>query len=499
MTTSPARVRFAPSPTGYFHIGGARTALFNWLYARHTGGKFILRIEDTDRSRFVPDALQNLMDGLRWLGLDWDEGPDAGGEYGPYFQSERLELYQKWAEWLVEQGHAYRCYCTADELDQMREEQRAAKERIGYDRRCRWLTPEQRAEREAMELSTVIRLAVPVNGSVSFHDAIRGDITFNNIELQDAVLQKSDGWPTYHLANVIDDHYMAITHILRGDEWLSSVPLHWHLYEAFGWEPPIWAHLPVILSPSGKGKVSKRAIQNPDGTVTPVFVHDYQAAGYVPDAVINFLAGIGWALDGETEIYERETAIDAFRIENVQASPGAFPADKLEWMNGVYIRALSVNALLEALLPYLSRDLGIAEDDLRVDARLHLILPDLQERLKKLTDAAALIDFLFVDEITIEDTSELLPPKTTSEQAIMGLEAAADTLAALEEWTPQSIETALRALAPALGLKPGQLFAPVRSAVTGKKVTPPLFSTLAAIGREKSVERVRAATALVPI
>ncbi len=433
--TIPARVRFAPSPTGFFHIGGARTALFNWLYARHTGGQFILRIEDTDRNRYHPEAMQDLMDGLRWLGLDWDEGPEVGGDYGPYFQSERLELYQEWADWLIEQGKAYRCYCTSDELTAMRDEQRANKQNIGYDRRCRNLSDEERVVREAEGLPSVVRLAVPVDGTVTIHDAIRGDITFGNAELQDAVLMKSDGWPTYHLANVVDDHFMEITHIMRGDEWLSSLPLHWHLYQAFGWEPPVWAHLPVILSPSGKGKVSKRAIQNPDGSVTPVFVHSYMEMGYLPDAVINFLNGIGWALDGETEIYDRETAIDAFSIDSTQASPGRFPADKLEWMNSVYIRQLSTDALLEAILPFLSSELGVSEEVLRQDTRLRLLLPDVQERIKKLADTTPWVAFLYADSITIDNPKDLIPRKTTPEQTLIGLTASAELLAGLETWT----------------------------------------------------------------
>ncbi|NOZ71643.1 MAG: glutamate--tRNA ligase [Chloroflexi bacterium] len=497
MTLSPARVRFAPSPTGYFHIGGARTALFNWLYARHTGGQFILRIEDTDRARFHPDALQDHLDGLRWLGLDWDEGPEVGGEYGPYFQSERLEIYQKWADWLVEQGKAYRCYCTSAELQEMRERQRAQKEKIGYDRRCRWLTPEERAAREAEGRSWVVRLAVPLEGEVTFNDAIRGDITYANAELQDAVLLKSDGWPTYHLANVIDDHLMKISHIMRGDEWIASVPLHWHLYQAFAWEPPVWAHLPVILNPSGKGKVSKRAIQTPSGATIPVFVHDYRKMGYLAEAVVNFLTGIGWSLDGETEIYDRETAIAAFDIRNIQASPAAFPAEKLEWMNGMYIRQLSVEALHEALVPFLSDSLGIPEDAIRADTRLRLLIPAIQERLKTLRDAAPLIDFLWAEEIPIESPAALIPRKTTPAQVQQSLEKTITYLERIDVWDEAHIEEALRALVEELGMKAGQVFSPIRVAVTGKKVAPPLFATLAAVGKETVLARLRKALNLL--
>ncbi|RME84251.1 MAG: glutamate--tRNA ligase [Caldilineae bacterium] len=496
-TKQPARVRFAPSPTGYLHIGGARTALFNWLYARHTGGQFILRIEDTDRNRYVPDALDNLLENLRWLGLDWDEGPEVGGDYGPYFQSQRLDLYREWADWLVEHGHAYRCYCTAEELAEMREQQRQAKAKVGYDRRCRWLTPAERAAREAEGRPWVVRLAVPLEGTVTFHDLIRGDITYDNRELQDAVLLKSDGWPTYHLANVIDDHFMNITHIMRGDEWLPSVPIHYHLYRAFGWEPPVWAHLPVILNPSGKGKVSKRAIQNPDGTVIPVFVHEYRQIGYLPEAVVNFLSGIGWSLDDKTEIYDRETAIAAFDICNIQASPGKFPADKLLWMNGVYVRQLSQEALLEAILPYLHEALGVPVSDLRQDSRLRLLLPALQERIKVLSDAPALVDFLYADSIDIPRPEDLIPKKTTPEQVVTSLTRSIAALQALDTWDEHQIESALRGVAAELGLKAGQVFNPIRVAVTGKKVAPPLFVTLAAVGREATIVRLQRALALL--
>ena len=497
--TTPARVRFAPSPTGFFHIGGARTALFNWIYARHTGGQFILRIEDTDRKRFHAEALQDLLDGLRWLGLDWDEGPEVGGDYGPYFQSERLALYQHWADWLVARGHAYRCYCTADELTEMRERQRANKEKIGYDRRCRYLTAEERARKGAEGRSWVVRLAMPTEGVTTFHDAIRGDITFDNKEMQDAVLLKSDGWPTYHLAVVVDDHFMEISHVMRGNEWISTVPLRWQLYKAFGWEMPEFVHLPLILKPDGKGKLSKRAVRSPDGEFIPVFVHEYREQGYLPEAVVNFLTGIGWALDGETEIYDRETAIKAFSISAIQASPGRFPADKLEWMNSVYIRKLSTAALLEALLPFLSADLGVDEKTLRQDARLRLLLPAVQERIKKLADAAPWVEFLYADAITIENPKDLIPRKATPEQTIASLTHSAELLAGLETWDEASIEAGLRNLVGETGLKAGQIFSPIRTAITGKRVALPLFVSLAALGRPASVARIRAAIPQVPI
>ena len=495
--TSPARVRFAPSPTGFIHIGSARTALFNWLYARHTGGQFILRIEDTDRTRLHPGSLPDMFASLRWLGLEWDEGPEVGGACGPYVQSERLELYREWAGWLVNEGHAYRCYCTAAEVDQMRQEQIARKQDSGYDRRCRNLSPAERASREAAGRSYVIRLAVPETGQITFHDTIRGDITFGNDKIQDAVLLKSDGWPTYHLANIVDDHFMRITHILRGDEWLSSVPLHWHLYQAFGWEPPVWAHLPVILNPNGQGKMSKREIIRPDGTVIPVYIHNYREQGYLPEAMINFLCGIGWALDGFTEIYDLDTVTAAFDLSSIQASPGAFPTEKLIWMNGMYIRQLAADDLHLRLVPFLSRQLGVPEETLRTDHGLRLLIPFVQERIKTLTEAADFVDYLYADTIRIPDPAELVPAKTSAAQIRVGLERTAAMLEALPNWNEAAIEEALRGLAGELGLKPGQLFTAIRVAVTGKKVAPPLFVTVEAIGREGAVTRIRQAIALL--
>ncbi len=490
---TPARTRFAPSPTGYLHIGGARTAIFAWLYARHTGGQFILRIEDTDRKRFVPDALDKITEGLRWLQLDWDEGPDVGGPHGPYIQSQRLEKYQQAADWLVEHGHAYRCYCTPEELAEMREKQQANKEKIGYDRRCRWLTPEERAAKEAEGRSWVVRLAVPLEGSVTFNDLIRGEVTFNNAELQDAVLLKADGYPTYHLAVVVDDHDMEITHVIRGEEWISSAPLHVHLYHAFGWDLPIFAHTPSILKPSGKGKISKRALLTPDGSTIPVMLHEFPELGYLPEALFNFLSGIGWSLDDHTEIYDRETAIEHFDLKDINPGPARFPAEKLEWMNGVYIRMLSIDELVKRLIPYLSRDLGIPEEELARDGRLRIIAPAIQERLKKLTDAAPLIDFLYKDEIDIGEPKLLVPRKTTPEQTVEILTNIIATLEQVESWDEATLEQALRGLAQEMGLKAGQVFSPIRQAVTGKKVAPPLFATLVAIGRETSLQRLQRA------
>ena len=307
------RTRFAPSPTGMLHIGGVRTALFCWLYARRHGGTFILRIEDTDRTRYVPDSLQDIIDSLHWLGLDYDEGPEVGGPDGPYFQSQRLALYHEWSDWLIGAGHAYRCYCSEARLDALRRDQAARRdEALGYDRHCRFLSAEARAELEASGAPSVVRFAMPMEGQTHFVDVLRKLKPWENSQVRDPILIKSDGFPTYHFANVIDDHFMGITHILRGDEWISSVPLHVNLYRAFGWEMPVYAHVPLILDPSGSGKLSKR--KKREGGEYPIFVHEFRQAGYLPESMVNFLALVGWSYDAEHEFFGRDELIRLFDL-----------------------------------------------------------------------------------------------------------------------------------------------------------------------------------------
>ncbi len=490
--TNTVRVRFAPSPTGYLHVGGARTALFNWLFARHHNGTFILRIEDTDRKRYEPEAVGSILQSLRWLGLEWDEGPEVGGDYGPYYQSQRLALYQKYAQQLVDDGHAYRCYCSPERLALTREERRSRGEpNLGYDRHCRYLTARERAEYEAQGIVPVVRLKVPLEGQTSFHDVLHGDTIVDNARLDDLVLLKSDGYPTYHLANVVDDHLMEISHIMRADEWLPSVPKHVLLYDAFGWEIPIYAHLPIILSPTGKGKLSKR-----HGAVSPVgtnhrgvAVHEFRQQGYLPEAMVNFLALVGWAYDNKTEFFTRQELIEEFDLAGVSKSPAAFSYDKLEWMNGVYIRALSQDALYERLIPFLASGLGMEERELRERKEAREVVPLIQERLKKLTEAAEWVDFFFVDQISYEPAL-LVGKKMTAAESLAALRKARETLAALPDFDEETLEKALRALVEELGLKAGQLFGVIRVAATGKKVAPPLFGTLSVLGRERVLERL---------
>ena len=481
------RLRFAPSPTGYFHVGGARTALYGWLLARHYGGAFILRIEDTDQKRYQPEALDDLLTSLHWLGLDWDEGPEVGGDYGPYFQSRRLEIYQKYARQLVDDGHAYYCYCSPERLAQIRKVQRAPGMPAGYDRHCRNLTAQQRAEYEAQGIVPVVRFKTPLEGTTTYVDVIRGPSTVENRTLDDLVLLKSDGFPTYHLANVVDDHLMEISHIMRGDEWLPSVPRHVLLYQAFGWQPPIYGHLPVILSPTGKGKMSKRKTVGPGGQEYDVLVRDFRHKGYLPEAMINFLALIGWGYDDKTEIFSREELIQYFTLEGINKSAAAFSYDKLDWLNGVYIRALETDDLAARLLPVL-RDAGFDADP----GTVRELVPLVRERLKHLTDVIDWTDFFFTGEMA-HDPAMLTGKKMTLEASMAALDKAVVTLESLPGFEEETLETVLRALADDVGLKARQLFSIIRVAVTGKKVSPPLFGTLHVLGRERSLARMRQA------
>ncbi len=481
------RVRFAPSPTGYFHVGGARTALYNWLLARHSGGTFILRIEDTDQARYQPAALDDLLVGLRWLGLDWDEGPEVGGDARPYFQSQRLDIYQQYARQLIEQGRAYDCYCSPERLAQMRQTQRTPGAPQGYDRHCRNLTARQQADYRAQGIVPVVRFKTPLEGVTSYVDVIRGPSSVDNRTLDDLVLLKSDGFPTYHLANVVDDHLMTISHILRGDEWLPSVPRHVLLYQAFGWQPPVFAHLPVILSPTGKGKMSKRKTVGPGGREYDVLVRDFRRKGYLPEAMVNFLALVGWGYDDKTELFSHEELIQHFTLEGVNKSAAAFAYDKLDWLNGVYIRALPADELAVRLTPVL-RQAGLdpAPDTVRG------LVPLVQERLKCLTDVLQVADFVFSEDLTY-DPAELAGKKMTLPDALAALEKAIEALEALPDFEESTLEEALRGLADALGLKAGRLFGVIRVAVTGKSVSPPLFGSLRVLGRERSLARLRQA------
>jgi glutamyl-tRNA synthetase len=481
--TTPVRVRFAPSPTGRPHVGNVRTAMFNWLLARHTGGRFILRIEDTDVARKVKGALEAILDGLKWLGLDWDEGPEVGGDYGPYFQSQRLSLYREAAERLVAQGDAYYCYCSAERLEEMRAEQVRRKQPPGYDRHCRDLSPEERARQEAEGITPVIRFKVPLEGKTGFNDLIWGDVVFENSTLDDFVLLKSDGYPTYHLANVVDDSAMRISHVIRAEEWISSTPRHMLLYQALGLEPPQFVHHPMILGPD-RAKLSKR-----HGAVS---ILEYREQGYLPETMFNFLALIGWSLDDKTEIMSREELVKNFSLERIGKTGAIFNRDKLDWMNGVYIRSLTVDDFTRRALPFLEKSLS-PEIKRPLDTDyVRQIMPLIQERARTLTEVAELTEFFFSDALDY-DSSLLIVKKMDRESAARALETSRQGLEPLERFDHESLEAVLRPLAEELGLKTGQLFGTLRVAVTGRTVAPPLFETMSVLGKKRCLVRIKAA------
>lgn len=482
---NPIRVRFAPSPTGYLHIGGARTALYNWAFARNQGGVFILRIEDTDRNRYYEETEQDIMDNLRWLGLQWDEGPEVGGDYGPYYQSERSELYQKYAQILIDAGHAYKCFCTPERLDQVREQQRAAHSKhTGYDRLCRDLSAQAIAEKEAAGEPYVVRIKAPLEGTTTFFDLLRGNTIVDNEMLEDIVLLKSDGFPTYHLANVVDDHLMQISHIMRGDEWLSTCPIHVILYNAFGWEIPVYIHLPIFLDPGGKGKMSKRKTVGDDGQEYLVLVKDFRAAGYLPEALVNFIARLGWSYDDHTELFSRDEFVVKFSLDRLNASPASFDYAKLEWMNGMYIRQLGIDDLAERLRPfYQAAGYEVSAEMARK------IAPMVQERLKTLADAVPLTDFIFgPDEPAALDL--LIGAKMDAAASASTLRRVRTLVAQAAAFSNEALEQPLRDLADELGVKAGAIFGILRGAVTGRKVSPPLFETMDIMGRERVLDRI---------
>jgi len=481
--TNKVRVRYAPSPTGYPHVGNIRTALFNWLFARHHNGSFIVRIEDTDVARTVEGAVEAILDGLRWLGMDWDEGPDIGGDYGPYFQSERLNLYKEAAKRLVEQGDAYYCYCTPERLEEMRAEQIRLKQPPGYDRRCRDKSATGSVLKLISGLKRVVRFRTPLDKQTTFTDIIRGEVAFENSCIDDFVMLKSDGYPTYHLASVVDDHEMQISHVLRAEEWLSSTPRHLMLYEALGHKPPQFAHLPMLLG-KDRSKLSKR-----HGAVS---ITDYKDRGYLPQAMLNFLSLLGWSLDDKTEIMSRQEFIKNFSLERVSQTAAIFNSEKLDWMNGVYIRNLSPEDFSRAATPYLDRDLPSSVERPLSSEYIGRITPLIHERTKRLDEMAELTGFFFAEEL--EYQPELLIVKKMNRQlALNALETAQLKLKRMHEFDEAALEGMLRPLAEELELKTGQLFGTLRVAVTGRAVAPPLFQTMASLGQKRCVRRIKKA------
>lgn len=490
--TTDVRVRFAPSPTGSLHIGGARLVMYNVLFAHGQAqregksGKFILRIEDTDRKRLIEGSVENLMEGLRWLGLTWDEGPDVGGPYAPYVQSERKHRYGEVAEQLVTEGKAYHCFCSPERLQEVREQQQKAKLPPGYDRHCRDLSgAEVQAKMDAGEPS-VIRFAMPLDGETIVPDLLRGDIVYQNDNIDDLVILKSDGFPTYHLAVVVDDHEMDITHVTRGPEWIPTAPLHVQLYKALGWDMPIFAHMPLILNPNG-GKLSKR-----HGGVS---LNDFREAGYLPEALLNYFALLGWSLDGKTEIYSMEDLLQHFTLEKVSPSPSTFDRAKLDWLNAQWINHhLTTEDLAIRVMPWLINADMIA--DAPVDAthpQYETVLELsglLKDRIHFLTEAPDLMSYFLIDELPDYDTSLLVPKKMEAAEALKVLDAVALMLPNLNLDDLEQTELACRELAEHMEMKPGQVFMPIRVAATGRAQSPGLFETLAAVGKDRMIARV---------
>jgi glutamyl-tRNA synthetase len=474
------RLRFAPSPTGYPHLGNIRTALFNWLFARHHGGKFILRIEDTDITRKIEGAVEAILDGLQWLGLDWDEGP--------YFQSQRLSLYHEIADRLLKEGDAYLCYCSPEQLRVMRQEQAKRKQPPKYDRHCRDLTQHERTQLEATGVTPVIRFKTPLEGETTFYDLIRGSVTFKHDALDDFILLKSDGYPTYHLASIVDDHLMAISHVLRADEWLSSTPRHVLLYQALNWQAPQFAHLPMILGPD-RAKLSKR-----HGATT---ITEYQKQGYLPNAMTNFLVLLGWSLDDRTELLSQEELIKHFSLERVGKTAAIFNRDKLEWMNGVYLRKLSLEEFVQQATPFLDRDLPKSVKRPLDSNYVSQVVSLIQERAKTLAEVPQLASFFFLDEPQY-DTSLLLGGELSAKSATKAITLALQQLERIKTWDATTLEGILRPLATELNLGTGKLFGLLRVAVTGRTAAPPLFETMAVLGKEKCLKRFNTALQGLP-
>ena len=487
----PVRVRFAPSPTGRTHLGSGRTALYNYLLAHQTGGKFILRIEDTDRKRYNPQSEQELIDSLHWLGIQWDEGPDVGGPHEPYHQSKRKEIYQQHAAQLVEMDHAYYCFCTPERLAAVRQEQQKQKLPSHYDGTCRILPIEDSAQRVADGESHVIRFKTPQESSITVHDQLREDITVENQNIDDYIIVKSDGLALYHLAAIVDDHLMGITHVIRGSEWLPTFPLHAHIIRAFRWQEPDWIHLSLFLKPSGKGKMSKRDTNQLMKDGKSIYLTDLKAMGYLPEGVLNWTALIGWSFDDHTEFFTLDDLVDTFSIDRLNPSPAAINFSKLDHFNGLHIRSLSTPDLAERIKPFFE-NAGYQLDD----EKLLMVTPLIQQRIVTLEDAPGMGGFFFEDQVH-PDPEQLIGKNMTSAESAAAARIAFDRLSSLQEINHETAEHPMRALAEELGLKAGQLFGILRVAVTGRTVSPPLFETMEVMGKEVVLERIQQAIELL--
>ena len=486
LVVKEVRVRFAPSPTGDLHVGNIRTALFDWAYARHTGGSFIFRIEDTDTTRVTDEYIQAAIDTLKWLGLNWDEGPEVGGPNGPYLQSQRLDIYAKWAQQFLDQKDAYYCYCKPDELEARREAQRAANVAPGYDGQCRDLTDAQIAEYKAEGREAVVRMRMP-DGSTTFTDEIRGDVTFDHKFVPDFVLVRGDGSPLYTLAVAVDDIMMKVTHVLRGEDLLSSTPRQIRVYQAMGVRQedyPTFAHLPFVMG-QDNAKLSKR-----NGEVSIAW---YRERGFLPEAICNYLALLGWSPGDDRENVTMKELTELFTVDKVHSSPARFDMKKLEAINGDKIRALTLDEFLNWSLPFLTNAGVISGSDAEIEI-VKAALPIIQERIVTLAEVPAMLNFLFVKNFAV---AEDCISKVNDESAKAVLARSEIELAKLTTWTHDSIEAALRSsLIEDMGLKPRIAFGAVRIATTGSNISPPLFESMELLSKEVSLQRIKLALAL---
>jgi glutamyl-tRNA synthetase len=482
--TEQIRVRFAPSPTGHLHIGGARTALFNYLYARRQNGVFVLRIEDTDVERSTDESTRMILEDLKWLGLTWDEGPEKGGAYGPYFQTQRLELYREKLQQLLENGHAYYCFCSQEMLEAKRQKAMETSQTPRYDGTCRLIPPATAQARVAAGEPHVIRLRIPEEGSVIIDDRIRGKMEFENKVLDDFVLARSNGVPTYNFAVVVDDAVMKITHIIRGDDHISNTPRQIHLYQALGQPLPAFAHVPMILG-ADKTRLSKR-----HGATS---VGAYKDEGFLPEALVNYLALLGWAFDDKTTLFSRDQLIEKFSLKKVSKNPAVFDPVKLRWMNGVYIRNLAADEFTRLALPYLVSGGLLTNEELQEEARrawAGQIALSVRDNVKVLSDLPGLAGFYFGESVELEPEAK---EKLALAQANPGLFKTLQLkLSMLESFTHQGLEEMFRALVAETGVKFGELVHPLRAAVTGRVNSPGIFEVLELIGKDRTLKRLAA-------
>ncbi len=486
---SKVKVRFAPSPTGYLHVGSLRTALYNYLFAKKHKGVFVLRIEDTDQNRLVKGATEQVIQTMHWAGIDYDEGPEKGGGDAPYFQSERLEIYRKYIDELIDKKKAYYCFCDPVRLTTMREEQIKNKKPSKYDRHCRDLKWSEVTEKLKKKTPYVVRLKIPDNQEIKFKDLVRGTVKINSDDLDDQVLLKSDGYPTYHLANTVDDHLMKITHVIRGEEWISSTPKHILLYQAFGWDIPEFAHLPLLLN-KDKSKLSKR-----QGDVA---VEDYMEKGYLPEAMINFVALLGWNTKDENEIYSLEELVKQFDLTRVHKGGAVFDLEKLDWINGKYIRKMQIEDLAHECKPYLEKHLKVlgdkVEKDLINDRYFKDIVKLFQERLVRISEITELVDYFFLKKIEY-DKKLLIFKKSDTQKTQLGLEKALERLREVkdENWNQEYLNGVLQGVCQDSELKPGDVFWPIRAALSGVEASPSPVELLEVLGVERSMNRIKKA------